>query len=208
MRKYGWPGCPGLDPGQGLAGQEMPGAYLSTRSSAPLSLPLPPASLIDLEPARVGPVWIRLGGSTRWICAFWIIICTRGTTGSDQTWTMTHSADLPCSTRNCPMRLSTSNSGRRCPGKCQTALGTWARGPTGHSAARIMSCEPANQEPAPGHHHDRHRFCLCLAMSRDSVVTPTPPPAPSSRVGGGGSEVTLDKQRRRAMARRCSVLCI
>lgn len=27
------------------------------------------------------------------------------------------------------------------------------------------------------------------------MVTPTPPPALSSRVGGGGSEVTPDKQR-------------
>lgn len=39
MRKYGWPGGPGFDPGRGLASQEMPGAYLSTRSSAPPSLP-------------------------------------------------------------------------------------------------------------------------------------------------------------------------
>lgn len=63
MRKYGWPGSPGLGPGQGLASQEMP-AHLSINNVPPpqLKLPLPSAaSLIDLEPARVVPFRIRRG---------------------------------------------------------------------------------------------------------------------------------------------------
>lgn len=64
MRKYGWPGSPGLGPGQGLASQEMPAhIYPSTRCLHPqFQLPLPSAaSLIDLEPARVVLFRIKLG---------------------------------------------------------------------------------------------------------------------------------------------------